>query len=177
LILKNVAISLFVILGILCTSCAKDKGNTSAAPVMELEDVERVMDSSSTYDSLIRFHFVYSDINGDFGLSESDTNGHFAFGEDFFYNLFAYMESYENDSWKSVPNPFNNAVDIHFHERIPPLVALGEHNEVTGKIELMIPARPLDVRLDTVRFKFQMIDRALNKSSIIKTKEFRFKHP
>ena len=87
------------------------------------------------------------------------------------------MESYENGSWKSVPNPFNNSVDIHFHERIPPLVPLGEQKDVTGKIDLMIPARPLDVRLDTVRFKFQMVDRAMNKSSIIKTKEFRFKHP
>jgi len=161
----------------LCASCGKDKGNTSAAPTMALADIERVLDSTSSYDSLLRFHFVYSDSDGDFGLSESDTTGLFAFGEDYFYNLFAYFETYENGKWQYITNPFNSSLDIHFHERIPPLVSLGEPNEVTGKIELMIPARPLDVRLDTVRFKFQIVDRALNKSSIIKTKEFRFKHP
>jgi hypothetical protein len=42
---------------------------------------------------------------------------------------------------------------------------------------MTIPARPYGLKLDTVKFEFLMMDRALNRSNSLFSKEIRLKHP
>lgn len=120
---------------------------------------------------------LYSDLDGDFGLSDRDTAGEFAFGQSYFYNLLCFIEEKQNGNWSRVEDPFTVGKELYFHERIPPVVEDKENEAVSGSIELKIPARPLSLELDTVRFKLQIIDRGLQKSSLLNTKEFHLKHP
>lgn len=120
---------------------------------------------------------LYSDADGDFGLSDSDTTGEFAFGQAYFYNFLCFIEEKQNGIWARVEDPFTAGKELQFHERIPPVVKDKENKPVSGSIEVKIPARPLSLELDTVRFKLQIIDRGLQKSSLINTKEFHLKHP
>ena len=158
-------------------SCSGDKGTTSPAPKLDLIAENRIMNLELNYDSLIQFWFFYEDVDGDIGLDESDTLGDFAFGRPNFYNFFCYLYTLENDSWTSVLNPFNPSETMVFHERFPNLTPSGNDKRLSGELELNIPARPNGLRLDTIRFEMQLMDRSLHKSNICSSKEIILKHP
>jgi hypothetical protein len=60
---------------------------------------------------------------------------------------------------------------------LPYLTPSGKYKQVQGDILMTIPARPYGLKLDTVKFEFLMMDRALNRSNSLFSKEIRLKHP
>ncbi len=153
-----------------------NKDTNSKVPKLAFLD-QFVVSAPAGYDSLIELHIEYFDGDGDIGLNESDTNGVFKFGEYAFYNLFCTMYVKQNGFWVKPLNPFNPIDTLVFHERLPNVTPSSENKRLRGDITLYIPARPLELRRDSVRFEIQMWDRALNKSNLLKSKEFKLKHP
>jgi hypothetical protein len=82
-----------------------------------------------------------------------------------------------NGKWESVLNPLDTTNTLHFHERLPVITQQKSAQRITGTLTLFIPARPNGLRLDTLQFEMQMVDRALNKSNLCRSKEFTLKHP
>ncbi len=157
--------------------CASDKGTDSQAPKLELLSQEQIFSGAGNYDSLLQFRFYYEDLDGDIGLDESDTAGDFAWGSPYFYTFFCYLKTFKNGIWMEVPNPFNPSENLQFHERFPNLTPKSRDKRLNGELELVIPARPNSVQLDTIRFEMQLVDRALHKSKICYSKDFILKHP
>ena len=159
-------------------ACSEDKGTTNQAPNLSLIDLEVIPNEFEKYDSLLLLSFKYSDVNGDLGLTDKDTFGSFKYGEPNFHNLFCYWYCKQNGVWKRPLNPFLNPIDtLNFNERLPYLTPTGKNKKLEGEIILRVPARPLGLKFDTVKLKVWMLDRALNKSNVIETKEFYIKHP
>jgi hypothetical protein len=172
-------ISFLWIIGILVllSACFKDKGSESKAPELVIGSQFTVTDITGTYDSFIQININYSDQDGDIGLRDSDTMGDFKWGAPYFYNLFCYFQTLRNGEWVSVLNPFDTLQKIQFHERLPYVTPQVRDKRLTGTVQLFIPARPNGLRLDTVVFHLEMVDRALNKSNLCRSKEFILKHP
>jgi hypothetical protein len=158
-------------------ACDGRKGTTSEPPKLELISEVQGYDYSNRYDSFLQFRFFYEDTDGDLGLDENDTLGEFAWGQPFFYTFFCSLYTLKNDTWVSVPNPFNPSEIMQFHERFPNLTPTGRRKQLAGELEITVPARPNNIELDTVRFQMQLVDRALHKSNICYSKEFILKHP
>ena len=164
-----------IFLSSLLFACS-DKDTNSNVPSLEFLD-QFVVSTDAGYDSLIELHIEYRDNNGDIGLSESDTTGPFKFGEYAFYNLWCTMYVRENGKWVKPLSPFNPKDTIFLHERFPNITPTTENKRLMGEIALYIPARPLELRRDSVRFEIQLWDRALNKSNLLKSNVFKLKHP
>jgi hypothetical protein len=159
-------------------ACSDDKGTTNQAPKLSLLDLEVVTNEFKSYDSLLLLKLQYVDENGDLGLKESDTLGSFKYGQPNFNNLFCYWYIKKAGTWLKPINPFSSPQDfLNFNERLPYLTPAGRNKRLEGEITLRIPARPLGLKFDTVKMQVWMLDRALNKSNIIETKEFYIKHP
>lgn len=146
-------------------------------PKLELQQENRILGLNGSYDSSFQFEFYYEDEDGDIGLRDSDTAGAFVFGGPYFYNFFCNVFQKQQGQWVSVPNPFTQNEPLHFNERFPYLTPSGKDKRLTGTFTLFIPARPLGLKLDTVYFEMYLVDRALQKSNICKSKEFVLKHP
>ncbi|MCL9980470.1 MAG: hypothetical protein NBV77_03395 [Bacteroidia bacterium] len=167
-----------VVLALQIFACSDDKGTTNQAPKLSLLDFEVVRNELKNYDSLLLLKVRYVDENGDLGLKESDTFGSFKYGEPHFNNLLCYWYVKKAGNWVRPLNPFSNPIDsLNFNERLPYLTPEGRNKRLEGEITLRIPARPLGLKYDTVKMQVWMLDRSLNKSNTIETKEFYIKHP
>lgn len=165
-----------MLLGIIGVISCNDKDTNSKVPQLEFLD-QFIVSTPAGYDSLVELHIEYLDNDGDIGLSESDTTGPFKFGEYAFYNLFCFMYVKENGIWVKPLNPFSTQDTLYLHERFPNITPTSENKRLRGEITLYIPARPLELRRDSVRFEIQLWDRALNKSNVLKSNVFKLKHP
>ncbi len=165
-----------MLLGIIGVVSCSNKDTNSKVPQLEFLD-QFVVSTPMEYDSLVELHIEYLDNDGDIGLNESDTTGPFKFGEYAFYNLFCFMYVKQNGVWIKPMNPFNPQDTLVFHERFPNVTPSTDNKRLRGEITLYIPARPLELRRDSVRFEIQLWDRALNRSNVLKSKEFKLKHP
>jgi len=158
------------------TGCADDKNTNSNIPKIAMLD-EYVVPTENNYDSALVFNVSYSDNDGDIGLQEWDTMGDFAYKKPAFYNFFCWIYVKTNGTWSKPLNPFGVNDTLQFHERLPYLTPSGKYKQVQGDILMTIPARPYGLKLDTVKFEFLMMDRALNRSNSLFSKEIRLKHP
>jgi len=138
---------------------------------------EYLVPTENNYDSTLVFNVSYSDNDGDIGLHEWDTMGDFAYKKPAFYNFFCWIYVKTNGTWSKPLNPFGVNDTLQFHERLPYLTPSSKYKQVQGDILMTIPARPYGLKLDTVKFEFLMMDRALNRSNSLFSKEIRLKHP
>lgn len=74
-------------------------------------------------------------------------------------------------------NPLIPNDTLNLHERIDNLTPKGEQKGISGLFNFRISARPFSYRADTVKYQFQLVDRALHSSNIVETKIFILKHP
>lgn len=174
---RHIFLGFIILSALVLVACDPGKGTDSLAPKFELIGQKQVYDRTWQYDSLLEFRFYYEDEDGDIGLDEKDTLGDFAYGANYFYNFFCFLYTLKNDTWVSVPNPFDPTVNLQFHERFPNLTPSGADKRLSGELEIFIPARPNGLELDTIKFEMQLVDRALHKSNLCKSKEFILKHP
>lgn len=114
----------------------------------------------------------YRDGDGDIGLDQADTTYPFHPEGEFYYNLIIrYFEQQHGTfvevpllSWNSLTQEYDTAT---FSARIPPLIPKDQTKAIKGVIEdELFINNPLS-DFDTIMFKVQLIDRALQKSNEI----------
>lgn len=103
----------------------------------------------------------YIDGDGDIGLDQADTLEPYQPGGEFHYNF--KVRYFEQQYGQLVEVPVN------FNARIPPLIPKDQNRSIKGIIEQEMYVYNPASDFDTIQFKVQLIDRALNISNEVST--------
>ncbi len=160
--IRNVFFLLLVIISL--NSCFK-KQVYGETPVIEFVDFVQLGDSA-------KLSFSFQDGEGDIGLSDDQILAPYDPASRYYYNV--YMVYYEKDDvngWEVGKDI--NGDSIIFKNRIKPIY-IGKPKGLKGKIVATI--EPIFYNLfssesDTIKYKIQLIDRALHASEWIETSE------
>lgn len=124
-------------------------------PEIEFKSFERNDDGSA--DLTIEF----TDGDGDIGLNEGDTTGKYAPGKKYFHNLFVHYYEKQDGEWvKRDLNP-------PYFYRVPVITPDGKNKALEGDIEVHLEKPYYDPNnsFDTIKYRVQLVDRALNESN------------
>lgn len=111
----------------------------------------------------------FTDGDGDLGLSQEDTLPPFNQGSEFYYNFFISYFEKQNGQWVKIEtNP-------PIHARIPPIVPDVADKALIGDIEIELEINNYFSPYDTICFETYIVDRALNKSNVMRTTDIRIK--
>lgn len=171
----SITFILFSVIGFI-GGCTDDKNTTSIVPAIELKG-EYLFNSGYDYDSFVWVDIAFTDGDGDIGLNESDTFGDFGYGKPNFFNFKCWYFEKRGGQWRKVLNPLIPGDTLNLHERVFNLTPKGNEKGISGMFNFKINARPFSYRGDTVKYQFQLVDRALHRSNVIETKIFILKHP
>ncbi len=175
-------IFLFILSIILLFTTCKKKEIYSSIPLIEYKNA-LFYKSSSGIDSIMVLAFTFKDGDGDIGLDQSDTFYPYQADRDrynkatnpYHYNLnIDYYELIDNKfsmilqelEPDSVP-PIYDTLKYNF--RIENITPEGRDKAIRGDIEVQIYPNPQPFAKDTVKYKFYIYDRALNKSNTVET--------
>lgn len=160
---KAVPITIIAILVLLLPSCF-DNPNYPNEPVLTYDNFIIEGDSAD-------LSFDFTDGDGDIGLTDSEIQPPFNQGSYYHYNL--YVQYWEkNDVLGWVPGYDANGDSIIFRYRIKPILEGNKEKALKGNISVSIEPifyNPTSPDSDTVRYRVQLIDRALNKSNWMET--------
>ncbi|MCB0477126.1 MAG: hypothetical protein R2799_04160 [Crocinitomicaceae bacterium] len=113
----------------------------------------------------------FTDGNGDIGLSESETQAPYNVGSYYYYNLYVqYWEKHDVLGW--IPGKDLNGDSIIFKYRIDRILDGNKEKALKGNISVSIEPifyNPTSPNSDTIKYRIQLIDRALNKSDWVFT--------
>lgn len=141
-----------------------DNPNYPDEPVLTYKDFVIEGDSAD-------LSFEFTDGNGDIGLSDDQVAPPYDQGSYYYYNL--YVQYWEKDDvlgW--VPGQDANGDSIIFKYRIKPIIEGNKEKPLRGTISVSIEPifyNPVSPNSDTIRYRVQLIDRALNRSEWIVT--------
>lgn len=147
----------------LLAACFK-KEEYPTTPALSYKDFKVQGDSATLY-------MDFTDGDGDIGLRDGDTSSPYNYTSGYYYNF--NIEYYEKDDalgW--VPGKDFNGDSIVFHYRIHPFTDLSKSNPLKGVLETLIEPiyyNNLSSQSDTIRYRVQLIDRALHKSAWVTT--------
>jgi hypothetical protein len=150
-------IVLFIVLLTLFFACKKSE-SFSEIPYLEFTKYElkdSVIDALGNSSDLYKFYLYFTDGNGDIGLSKNDTIHPYEF------NLFVNYFEMHQDSLILID------LTSPYHIRIPNLTPTGQNKSLKGDIVwdvVFFPQDTINRKSDTIKFEFQLFDRALNKS-------------
>ncbi len=144
-------------------------------PAIALESLE-VITHPKGYDSIIELVISYADGDGDIGLGAEDKDPPFNYGSPFYHNLpVTYLVANSSGIYDEFKDnngePYGNQ-----HERVPVLTPAGKYKAITGNITLKLIANPANTKLDSMKLRIALIDRALNVSNVIETQVIHLKH-
>jgi hypothetical protein len=129
----------------------------------------KFLDFTPTGDSAV-IRIEFTDGEGDIGLKESDTLSPYGLSSKFHFNLYlVYYEKVDGMGWQ-VGKDFNGD-SIVFRNRMLP-VYTGKPKSIDGIIEYKLEPFYYNfgsVDSDTIKYRIQLIDRALNESDWIET--------
>lgn len=154
-------VSIFLGLAIFVISCQTFE-DFPPEPSISYNDFQLFIDTISGAQHGVLF-INYIDGDGDIGLDQSDTMPPYHFGGDFHYNLLVQLfELKQNELVKN---------DADFNARIPPLIDKEQTKSIQGVIEyeMLLWDAVSEHLSDTIQFRVQLIDRALNMSNEIST--------
>ncbi len=160
---KVYPVTILAILLLILSSCF-DNPNYPDEPVLTYTSFTIEGDSAD-------LSFDFTDGNGDIGLSESQVDPPYNQGSYYYYNL--YVQYWEKDDvlgW--VPGYDSNGDSIIFKYRIKPILEGNKEKALRGNISVSIEPifyNPTSPNSDTIRYRFQLIDRALNKSEWVES--------
>ena len=149
-------IVLFIVLLTLFFACKK-RESFSDIPYLEFRhyELKDSVDALGNITKLCELHIYFTDGDGDIGLFEQDSIPPFD------YNLF--VNYYEmNNGNLQIQN-----LTPPYHIRIPNLNPTGQNKSLKGDIVwdvVFFPQDTINRKSDTIKFEFQLFDRALNKS-------------
>jgi hypothetical protein len=154
-------ILIFMILGL--ASCFK-KENYASTPAIEFVSFVKTQDSAKV---TIKFR----DGEGDIGLNDDQTSTPFNIESKYHYNL--YLVYYEKKDGVWAPGLDLNGDSIVFKNRLRPIYS-GKPKSISGEIVYTIEPFYFNIgspNNDTIQYKIQLIDRALNESLWLNTPE------
>lgn len=127
-------------------------------------------------DSMIVLSINYKDGDGDIGLEAGDTIPPFNYKSEGYYNLLVTYKIKEGNDWKKIVIS-GSSDTLNFNQRFERLNKSDKSRAVSGTIDLRIPASPYPgIFPDTIKLSCQMLDRKMNKSSIVESTEIKLKH-
>lgn len=154
----------FFTVSLLVYGCFKDH-NYSEVPEIEFIDFIQVGDSA-------RLSFSFQDGEGDIGLSDDQIIAPYNPDSKYYYNV--YMVYYEKDDINGwVVGKDIDGDSIIFKNRIKPVYS-GKPTGLKGNIIATIEPiffNPFSSQSDTIKYKIQLIDRALHLSNWIESNE------
>lgn len=168
--------SLFVIILALLASCKQESTQFSEIPQIALTEVQQ--QKLNGKDSIVNITLHYQDGDGDIGLNTGDTMSPYNYTSKYFYNLIVSVYRVDNGIVSKVTTPVlppNPPDTIHYNDRITDLTPTGKSKAISGDIRLFIKSLPYPgVTPDSMFYTFQLIDRALNQSNIVRTNTMLF---
>ncbi|MFD1552136.1 hypothetical protein DNU06_00435 [Putridiphycobacter roseus] len=160
---RFIFIILSLILGL--NSCFK-KETYPSVPVVEFNDFILYGQHDSA-----TFILNFTDGEGDIGLLESDTLAPYNKDGENYNNLFLYYFE-KDDSLGWVPGKVNG-VPIVFSFRVDPVLPYDKSKGIKGTITYAFGKvqfyNPFSANADTIKYQFQLVDRALNYSNLGET--------
>lgn len=112
-----------------------------------------------------RLSFEFTDGDGDIGLEKDNFEPPFDSSSYYQYNI--YVEYYEKtpNGWERGINPLGDSIVFGF--RIEPILDGNRPKPLKGSIDVNMQDwyNPISSYNDTIKFRFQLIDRALNESN------------
>lgn len=158
----------FLLLGVL-HQCKK-KQSFSKIPEIEYIGFQLLQSEASSVPERGVLMFSYTDGDGDIGLSQGDTTGIFGKDSDYYFNLWITYQERQNGDWKTVYLVNPQTLDTtYLHARVPVLMPNMKNKNIHGEIFDTIPVNNPLSDFDTIRFKVELIDKALNHSNVIET--------
>lgn len=158
--IRKTAVCALVLLAL--SACFKKK-KFSEVPSIRFLEFTKLEDSA-------KITLSFQDGEGDIGLAPDQMGSPYNPGSRYYYNL--YMVYYEKDDalgW--IPGKDFNGDTIVFKNRILP-VYQGKKKGIEGKIVATLEPffyNPFSSQSDTVKYRVQLIDRALHESAWIET--------
>lgn len=152
-------------------SCNKEK-NFSEVPFLRYEGFEQIKNAQGK-DSIGILKLYFTDGDGDLGLRPSDTLPPYNAGSLFYYNFIINYYEKRNGLFEKVviAPPIPGADTISNNSRIPFLTPQGQNKALEGSLIMeLFTNNPLST-YDTVMYDAYIIDRALNKSNVVKSPE------
>lgn len=155
----------FCLLTILCLtlgifSCSKGKTYPTTPEINVL--AAEVVDTG-----IVKATIQFTDGDGDIGLSAGDTVAPYDSASGFYNNLLVNYYEMKSGVWtKVLPSGY----------RIQPITPAGKDKQLEGEIEIQLfyktrkDLQPGETYFEEMKYDFQLIDRALNKSNVSETK-------
>jgi len=148
----------------LLSGCFK-KENYSSVPKITFQSFQILGDSA-------KIILSFQDGEGDIGLDPSETSAPYDINSKYHYNLYlVYYEKKDNGGWQ--PGLDLNGDTIIFRNRLRPIYT-GKPKSIKGTIEYTIEPifyNQFSSENDTIKYRIQLIDRALNESDWIESPE------
>ena len=172
---------LFFFLLFAVTACKK-KEIYSSIPLIEYKDVVFYPGENGA-DSIMTLIFTFKDGDGDIGLDQGDTLPPFQATRDKYNNpLNPYYNNLHIDYYESFDGVFGQVIKdldpdatppvydtLRYLYRIENITPDGRHKAIRGDIEVNIYPSPHPDAQDTVKYKFYIYDRSLNKSNVVES--------
>jgi hypothetical protein len=163
-------------IGVLGMFACKKSETYSNVPLIEYKSTYTIPDENLPTDTLLGLVFSYKDGDGDIGLNPQDTFAPFNSKPDdngnetnpYYYNLYIDYLTLKNGKFEPVIVP-NTTDTLRFFARLQNITPDGKYKAIRGDIDwrIPIPSGPLYAGLSrTIKLKFSIYDRALNKSNI-----------
>jgi hypothetical protein len=169
--------NIFIFILTLVIGCKQDTSDFSDIPQLSLAESPQQVQLHGK-DSIVNITLNYKDGNGDIGLNVDDTFPPYNYPTRYFHNLIVKVYRVDDGLISSVLIPFTPPAipdTVNYNERILNLTPTGKSKAISGQIKLFIKALPYPgVAPDSMFYTFQLIDRALNESEIVKTDVMRF---
>jgi len=141
----------------------------------EVYPIEPVItyDSFSVVSDSATLTINFTDGDGDLGLTDSDTLPPYDINSEFHYNIYVnYFEKDDQIGWTEGLDLDGNPIILKY--RMEPIITKGKAKGIKGKIEIGLGTlyyNQLSNQSDTIKYSIQLIDKALNKSSLIESEE------
>jgi len=121
--------------------------------------------------------FGFTDGDGDIGLSDGDTLPPYDTSSKYHYNLI--IEYFEKDDvlgWQ--PGLDLSGDTVFFEYRLHPIIVKGNSRGIKGTMDVMMADfyNPFSDQSDTIRYRIQLIDYALNESNLLDTDPVIYPH-
>jgi hypothetical protein len=140
----------------------------SIIPTLKITAIEVIAYDKQAKDSLITISLSYTDGDGDVGFPESDTSTE----SNLKISFFEWKEGKE----QVYISPLTEDT-LRFDERLPLLTPTGKFKQISGKMNIRIPAQlHPGYNPDSVVFYLQLVDRQFNKSERLRTSIIRIRH-
>lgn len=166
--LPNFIIIFALILGTL-SSCRPDP-TFPDEPTLEFKSFTQTTDGNGQ--NVANFIMRFTDGDGNVGLEQSDTTGVFCPDTCFYhYNLFCNYYEKQEGEWVHYSYE-NEDILVPFYYRVPRVIPNGQNPSLEGDIDIFMNTYFLPTSYDTCRFEAFLVDRDLNHSNVIMSREF-----